>query len=61
MRHGYYVEGLFFANRYAQACGRAQFLADTYGRPVLIVERAPTGLFRQCAAKVPQLRAKWAA
>lgn len=36
-RPGYYVEGLYFADRLHQARARATWLAQEYGRPVHIV------------------------
>lgn len=43
IRHGYYVEGKFFANRFAQAEAAAQFRATQFGRPVELKYLSPQG------------------
>jgi hypothetical protein len=40
-RPGYYVEGRFFRDNYHQACARAKFQANEYGRRVEVTYLAP--------------------
>lgn len=41
MKLGFYVEGIHYGIRLAQAQARAQHLANTYGRPIEVRERSP--------------------
>ncbi len=43
IRHGYYVEGKYFGNKFSQAEAFAQFRATQFGRPVKVEQKVPTG------------------
>lgn len=43
MRPGFYVEGIYFAHRKAQAEAKAQNLANQYGRAIKVIHKTFEG------------------